>query len=147
MPDTAERSAVNHHPSVDGLRDAAAQLITHALTSGSLRHPKRPDVPLFLPGFNTTAHPDPQVVDAINQTAHMLGEALIDTVLRGLDAEFIRTSDLEQLRTTADNTPARLVTLRCQHRELLKVAVKPGSDTAEIRCDRLRTHLAECETT
>jgi hypothetical protein len=145
MPDTAARSAVNPPPLVDGLRAAAAQLITDALTSGRLRHPKRPEVPLFLPGFNTTAHPDPNVVEAITEAANMLGEALIDTVLKGLNAELIRTADLDQLRTTATNTPARLVTLRCAHRELLKVAVKPGTDTADIRCDRLRTHLAECE--
>jgi hypothetical protein len=141
MPDTA---IADLH--VDGLRASAAQLVTEALTSGNLRHPNRPDVPLFLPGFNTTAHPDPQVVDAIQQTARMLGEALIDTVLKGLDAELVRTSDLEQLRTKAANAKPNLVTVHCKHRQLLKLVIKPGSDTAEIRCDRLHKHLAECET-
>lgn len=145
MPDTAQRSPVNSPPQVDGLRHAAAQLITEALTTGNLRHPNRPDVPLFLPGFNTTAHPDPNVVDAINQTARMLGEALIDTMLQGLDAELVQTSDLEQLRTKAANAPAQLVTLKCQHRDLLRVPVNPGTNTADINCARLHTHLRECE--
>lgn len=146
MPDTTWRSTVNPPP-VDELRQVAAQLITEALTSGNLRHPNRPEAALFLPGFRVEGHPDPQVVDAIQQTAHMIGEALIDTMLRGLNAELVRTSDLEQLRTAAASAPAQLVTVRCAHRELMRLVVKPGTDTAEIRCDRLRTHLAECETT
>jgi hypothetical protein len=147
MPDTAQRSAVSPPP-VDALRQVAAQLVTEALTSGNLRHPNRPEVALFLPGFNATAHPDPEVVDALNQLAEHLGEALIDTVLKGLDAELVRTADLEQLRTRAANAKPQLVTVICKqhnHRKLVQLAVKPGTNTAEIRCDRLRTHLAECE--
>jgi hypothetical protein len=128
----------------DALTQAAATLITEALTSGNLRHPNRPDVPLFLPGFNTTAHPDPQVVDAIQQTASMLGEALIDTMLRGLDATLIAKTDLEQLHTKAANAKPHLVTVHCKHRQLLKLVIKPGSNTAEIRCDRLHKHLTSC---
>lgn len=146
MPDTAARSTVNP-TQVDGLRAAAAQLVTEALTTGNLRHPNRPEVALFLPGFRTEAHPDPQVADAITQTARMIGEALIDTVLKGLAAELVRTTDLEQLRTRAANVKPNLITVTCQHRQLMQLAVKPGTDTADINCRRLHAHLTACQET
>lgn len=147
MLETAERSPANPPPLVDGLRSAAALLITEAITTGDLRHPNRPNTPLVMPGLRTEGHPDPQVVDAINQLATHLGEALINTVLKGLDAELIHTADLKELRTAAANTTPHLITLKCKHRDLLKIDVKPGTDTADINCTRLRTHLTECETT
>lgn len=130
----------------NGLRHHAAKTITTALTTGNLRHPNRPQVPLVFPGFDARGH-HPEVADAVNQAAHTMGEALIDTVLRELDAELIPTTELTALRERAANTPAQLVTLTCKHRALLQVAVKPGTNTAEINCRRLRTSLTECENT
>lgn len=131
-------------PENSHLRDSAAKIITGALTSGNLRHTNRPNVPLVFPGLDSTGH-NPQVTDAINQTAHMLGEALIDTVLNGLGAELIAATELEQLRAQADNVVPALVTLQCDHGELMKVAVKPGTNVARIACRRLRANLTECE--
>lgn len=146
MTEQPETDATPADTSPAWLRAQAAKIIAHAITTGDLRHPDRAEAVLFLAGLQPASHPDEKVREALTATANLISEAIVYTALAGLDAELITRADLETLTTTATNTPSQLVTLQCDHGELLRVRVIPGTDTAKIACDRLRTGLAECET-
>lgn len=128
------------------LKQAATEIVLAVLTGQSdLRHPSRPDAPLLLPGFNPVGHNNPDYIDAIQKTAQMLAEAIVDMPLAKLGAELIATAELEQLHAQAANAPSQIITIECRHGELMRIAAIPGTDTARIDCERLRANLTECE--
>jgi hypothetical protein len=127
-------------PTQAALRAQAAAAITTALT-GDLRHPKRPRVPIVLPAFNTAGHNDPRIVDGIQQTAALVGEALIHTVLGQLGAELIATTELADLRRRAANAKPHTVDVTCRHGPLITLAVKPDTTAARVDCRRLHNTL------
>lgn len=138
-----------HPPQPDtspaALKARAARVISRALSSGDLRHPNNPQGVLLLAGQHPD-HPNPEVRDATEALNTMISEALIDTVLTELGAQLVTDVDLQALTTTAVNNPSRVVTLQCDHGELLQVTVQPSTDVARIACGRLRANLSECET-
>lgn len=143
MPDQANPDAPDTSPAA--LKTRAAHIMSRALSSGDLRHPNNPQGALFIPGMQSAGHRSQELVDAINATTTLIGEALIDTVLTQLGAQLVTNDDLQALTTTAVNNPSRIVKLQCDHGELLQVIVKPGTDIAHIACGRLRANLSECE--
>lgn len=144
MPEQANLAISDTSPAA--LKARAARVISRALSSGDLRHPNNPQGALFIPGMQSTGHRNQEAADAIDALGGMLGEALIDTVLTELGAQLVTDVDLQALTTTAVNNPSRVVTLQCDHGELLQVTVQPGTDVARIACGRLRANLSECET-
>src|SRR5579875_1635491 len=143
-PPAAATGQTYESTSPEALRAHAAHIISRGLASGDLRHPAAPTGTLVIAGLQTAGHKNQEVVDALNATTTLLGEALIDAVLAELDAELVTKTDLQAVTHVATAAPTRTVTLQCPHGELLSVAVKPGTDTAHINCTSLRKSLKEC---
>lgn len=139
---TEELAADDNSP--ETLKRKAARAISRALTTSDLRHPKAPQGALIIPWMRAEGHPNPEVADAIKATATMLGEALVDKMLNELGAQLITSADLRQLLNEAVNQPVRAVTLNCRHGELLQLGIKPGTNTVDVNCHRLRQNLKQC---
>lgn len=123
---------------------SVAQLIADRLPAG-LQHPGNPDAnqPPFtvpLPGFRTTGMPT-EHADAVNGTAKLLGEAIVETI-ESAGNTIIPSTDLEQLKA-ADQQPGEAVPVLCQDCGQMMFALKLRNGRYSFSY-RLLTKIPQC---
>lgn len=108
--------------------DAVASLIAKHLSTG-LPHPGNPDngqpaILLPLPSFRTDGLP-PSMVEQIEATAMLIGQAIVHLIESGTNTEMVDKAELEQLRAPPKGHPMPVECSACRQ-PMLWVTVTNG---------------------
>jgi hypothetical protein len=122
------------------LHGQIAAAITDGLLNG-LPHPHRDDTALTLAQFRTAGMPE-HFAKATIAIAEAIGQAVVKLIENRFDATIVSNSELVDIRRTQSDSTPRVMSVRCQHRELFRFIL--AGDETVIDCGPLRDNLGDC---